>query len=526
MAERSGKGVLLAAVLWIIILGVLAVAGKFLILPYFQKELVEETGSQSRYKNEVIIAADSFSGYSILRSPVMAKELKSQGIKLTVQDDQADYDARMKALKDEEIQMAVFTVDSFLTSGVNLGSFPASIVMVIDETKGADAIVSYKGAVGNLNDLDSSDARLVLTPNSPSEFLARTVIAHFSLPGLPEKWWVEADGAEDVYQKFLSADKSSKMAYVLWEPYVTRCLEEKDAHVLLDSSKLKGYIVDVLVAERNFLQEHPELVKSILETYMRTAYSYSRKTDGMAELVKADAKLTGSEALSQEHAEKIVTGIEWKNTLENYAYFGLLPDNDSEGAQHIEDIILNISDVLVKTGVLNDKSGIGEASNLFYDKLLRDLKLASFHPGKKVNVIEGLGLGAEDLEAVRKESALKPLTDDEWSKLVDVAKLRVKPINFARGTSRINIQSKRDLNQLARNLESWPQYYLRVVGHARAEGDAEANMKLARDRAAMATQSLVSAGVNPNRINSSAAAPKNTGGSAQSVTFTLVQLPY
>lgn len=324
MAERSKKGVLVAAIGWVVIIACLAAAYKFFVRPRSEEKLETETGSESRYKHELTIAADSFSGYCILRSELFRGQLKSEGVRLSVKDDGADYDSRIKAIRDGSVQMAVFTIDSLVTSSVAIGSpGPATIVMVIDETRGADAILAAKDGIKSIRDLDSPDARIVLTPNSPSEFLARTVIAHFSLPRLPDKWRVEADGAREVYRMLSEAGGGERRAYVLWEPYVSRAVQE-GARVLLDSSKLSGYIVDVLVAQREFLRGNPDLVGKVVSAYLRAAYSYARKPDGMAELVREDAEATGGEGLDEEQARSLVKGIQWKNTLENYAHFGLL----------------------------------------------------------------------------------------------------------------------------------------------------------------------------------------------------------
>jgi len=526
MGEKKVKGILIAAFIWIIIIGGLAVATKYLILPYFQEALEDETGSESQYKHEIILAADSFSGYCILRSPVMTNDLKSQGIRVTIRDDNADYQERMGALDNGDISMSVFTVDSFVLTGSRLGRFPATIVMVIDETKGADAIVSYKGSVKSIQDLNSPEARIVLTPASPSEFLARTVIAHFNLPNLPEEWQLEADGAADVYRKFIAADENEKRAYVLWEPYVSKALEKKGTHLLLDSSKLKGYIVDVLVAERRFLRDHPDLVKAVVEAYLRAAYSYNQSTDGMQTLVVEDSKETGAEALTKAQAKKLVQGIEWKNTLENYAYFGLLPSDQMQHMQHIEDVIANIINVLRKTGAIPRDPLEDKVHTIFYDNIMKQLQASDFHPGKKVSIIEDFGLSTEDLETRPDGGPLRSLNKDEWKSLVPVGTMRVKPISFARGTARINIQSRREMDRLAHNLAAWPKYYLMVVGHARAEGDPKANLRLARDRADTGANYLIKAGVDKNRIRVKAASPSKRNGSAQSVSFELLQMPY
>ena len=526
MSDGKTKGILLAAIIWIIIIGLLAVAAKFFILPYFQTELESDTGSSGLYTDEIVMAADSFSGYAILRSEAFRNSLKKDRIKLTIQDDKADYEARLKAMDDQDIQMAVFTIDSLVFNGGKLGKFPASIVMVIDETSGADALVSYKEGINSIQDLDDPAARIMLTPQSPSEFLARTVIAHFNLPGLPAKWWVEADGAGAVYRAFKTAEPKAKTAYALWEPYVSMALEVPGSHVLLDSSKLKGYIVDVLVAERNFLRDHPDIVKAVVESYLRTGFSYGHKANGMRDLIVQDARDSGAETLTEPQAENLVKGIEWKNTLENYVYFGLSRPADGSGILHIQDIIENITNVLVKTGTLDQDPLAGKSQTLYYDKILRELQANDFHPGKTVDVIQGLGQGTADLDSVRPVAVLRALTEAEWQGLSPVGTLRVDPINFARGTARINIQSSRDLDALAKKLNALPYYYLTVTGHTRAEGDVQANLILAQNRAQAAYEHLLQKGVNPNRIRTKAAQPSGTESDSQSVTFDLGQLPY
>jgi outer membrane protein OmpA-like peptidoglycan-associated protein len=526
MAKRSAKGCVVAAVIWIIILGCLAVAAKFLVLPQLQKEKLKKIAADPRYKSEIVVAADSFSGYAVLRSEAVRNALASRDIRLTVQDDGGDYAARLESLRRKQAQMAVFTVDSFIQSGAKAGGFPASIVLVIDETKGADAIVAYKSRVQSLQDINDPQGRFVFTPQSPSEFLARTVMAHFSLPSLPEKWWIEKDGSADVLKEFKKADRGLPRAYVMWEPQVSEALQDPDAHVLLDSSKLKGYVVDVLVAEHDFLLNHSEDAKLLVEAYLRAAYDYSAKPEGMAGLVLTDARESGSERLSQKQAEAIANGIEWKNTLENFAYFGLLPREQARGMQHIEDVIDNIVQVLLKTGAMGENPVAGKVNTLYHDRLLRELQTAGFHPARKIDLIPGLGPGADELEKGRVSGPLRALSNEEWDRLVPVGELSVAPISFGRGNARLSIQSQRDLDDLARKMESFPAYYIVATGNSRAEGDEQANMRLADERARAAADYLISKGVDIRRIKSRAARPTAQNGEAQSVSFILGQAPY
>jgi ABC-type nitrate/sulfonate/bicarbonate transport system substrate-binding protein len=518
-------GILLAAVVWLLIAAGIAVAYRLFLRPAVDRRLRDQTGSESRYRETVTLALDSFSGYAVFRSDTMADVLRRGGIRLDIVDDDADYLGRIESLRRGDVDMAVFTVDSLVTAGAHIGEFPASIVMVIDETRGADAMIAYRQGVASLQDLNHPEARIVLTPSSPSEFLARIAIAHFNLPLLPDPWAIEADGAGDVYATFRGASPSDRRAYVLWEPFVSRALEESGAVVLLDSSKLQGYIVDVLVAQREFLAEEPELVQAMVEAYLRALYEINTGA-GLTELVAQDARKTGLRGLSREQVERLTQGVAWKNTLENFAHFGLLRESDAKGLPHIEDIIDQIIDVLVKTGALREDPLEGRSHTLFYKNVLRDLKTGGFHPGRDLNLLPGTGVATDAGEQVRGVAQLPALSQAEWDELVPVGEMRIHSLSFARGTARLNISSRRVLTELAAKLKSFPTYYLHVEGNARADGDVDANVALAQARAEAAVDFLVAEGLNPNRVRAVAARPTERGGEAQSVSFFVCQRPY
>ncbi len=526
MSENRGKRVLLIVFIYVLLITAGGLVWKFVFSPRRQRKLLDETKSPSLYKHNLALALDSFSGYAILRSQEFHDELKSLGIRVVLKDDQADYKARLAALRDGEVQMAVFTVDSLIKMGDEMGEFPATIVLIIDESRGADAIISYKNSVATLQDLDSAQARFVLTPNSPSEFLARIVIADLNLASLPSNWWREANGAQEVCKQFRAADRKEKTAYVLWEPFLSMALEENGAHVLLDSSNLKGYILDVLVAQRKYLLEQPDVVKSIVASYLRTAYSYNSRERGMENLVLEDSRGKDMQRLDPSQAKKMAEGVLWKNTMENYAHFGLLSAPETQGLNHIEDIINKITQVLIVTHALDKDPFSGDPGILFYGRILKDLQAENFHPGKKLNLIQGPQTGVLDPGKIRGEKDLPPLTDEQWIRLQEIGELRMEPIAFGRGTETINIQSRRDLDELAGRLASWPRAYLRIIGHARAEGDPAANKVLAFKRADAVRDYLLSRGISKNRIRVEAPEPVAKGGGEQSVTFVLGYIPY
>jgi hypothetical protein len=519
--DRKKTRLLIAALVWLLVIAGGVAAWHFLVNPLWEGWVVTSTSSESRYKGELKFRTDAFSGYAFFRSPAFSNLLRQEGYRIEIEDDAADYMDRMEALQNGDVQFAVFPLNSYIEAGAEIGEFPATIVLVVDETTDADAIVSYSGAVASFDDLDDESARFVLTPDSPSEFLARVVKAQFALPRLPEDWYEPVDGAEEVYRRFVDADRNEKRAYVLWEPFVTLALQEPGAHMLLGSSKLRGFIIDCLVVERGFLKDEPEMVRMVVEAYLRAAYSYTQTESDLVELIRNDASATGQQ-LSADQAANVVNGIEWKNTTENYSYFGMTP---SAGVRTLEDSIISIADVLVKTDAISDNPLDGRENTILYDDILDELRASDFHPGKRLSSID-VGLGAGDLQEARQDADLEPLSDEEWQSLIPVGTVRVPPLSFSRGTARIGVQSRRDLDQLAQTLGSFPLYYLKVIGNARAEGDVQANMHLAEQRAAAARDYLLSLAVAEARVRAVAAKPSAGGGSAQSVTFVLAERPY
>ena len=163
------KGKLVAvSIIWLLVIAGLAAAWRLVVAPTLSGRLLDGTGSQSQYDHRVSVALDSFSGYAIVRSPEFRKCLVEQKIRLELEDDGADYLQRIKELDRGRTDMAVFTIDALLKVSDHLGKSPATIVAVIDETRGADAMVAYQSKFPSVDALNHADTRFVLTPDSPS----------------------------------------------------------------------------------------------------------------------------------------------------------------------------------------------------------------------------------------------------------------------------------------------------------------------------------------------------------------------
>lgn len=468
-----------------------------------EKAKIDATSGGLPYEHEISLALDSFTGYAILRSKRFEQLLRQREIKLNLVDDQANYPARLAGLRDGNYQMAAFTIDALIKASAESGQMPATIVCLIDETRGADAMVAYKDAIRNVDDLNHEQTRFVLTPDSPSETLARVVISNFSLERLADAPFVSAEDPADVVRQYQRSPKNTRQVFVLWQPYVSQLLKNDNLHVVVDSSRFTGYIVDCLVADRDFLVKSPDVVQQVVECYFTALYEY-RLPEQMLQLIKTDAG--GTAKLDDRAATQLFDGIAWKNTQDNFAHFGMSPH---QPVQHIADMIENITSVLHRTGAIAADPTSGQPNRLYFDGVLRNLLHADFHPGS-------------EREQVSPQPELIKLDDQQWQQLVPVGTLAVPNLVFARGADRLDARSQGILDELINQLKTWPSYYVTIRGNAALRGDMEANRRLARQRALAVQEYLTTHGISPDRVRAIGADPSGS----TSVSFILGQVPY
>lgn len=463
---------------------------------------LEKTSSHSRYKHTINFAIDAFSGYAPIRSSTFRDECAKFGLRVELMDDGANYEQRLKNIIDGKADMGVFTVDALIKTSADLNNCPATIVAIVDESRGADALVAAGKEFPNLDSLNYPDVKIVCVANSPTETLARVVMTHFSLENMDRNPFEFVDSAEAVYKAYQNTKPGDKKVFAMWEPYVSRVVSNPDYHVLIDSSKTRGYIMDVIVVRRSYLVKNEDKVDQLIKSYLTTVFAHR---NDMAGIVSEDAKKLG-EPLKKDQVERLVKTILWKNTQETFGHFGI---THGHGLQHMEEVCRNITSVLLQTGSINKDPTNDQPNILFYDGTAKRLFDSNWHPG----------FGSE---SVRKEKNLLALSDKEWEQIKPVGTLHVPRLVYARGTSKITEASETTLQDLSEKLKNWPQYYLIVRGNASSVGNVEANLKLAKARSDAAVQWLVEHGVDRNRIRSDAAHPNGSS----TVAFIVGELPY
>lgn len=505
--------IIIIGIVWLGVAGIGAMAFKWFYRPakeaaehkavvQAEQDKVSATSADSRYKHHPRIGMDGFPGYAVLRSQEFKNFAARDNIQIRIVPDEADYVARLKALKFGELEMAVFTWGALIQASEELGATPAVGVLVLDETVGADLAVAYESKFPNIDSLNKTDTRFVLMTNSPSETLCRVLMSQFKLNQLPKDPFIEVDSPQALFNHYRNAKLTDPYIYVCWQPWGTKMLDNPNVHTVIDSSRFKGYIVDVLVVNRDYLYKNRDVVKSTISAYLR-AVNHHR--DKMKELIIADQAALG-EGLSDRQATELVAGIVWKNTQENYAHFG----TGGKTLQHVEDMIINLTNVLRTTGAIQTDPTKGKPNLLYYPDLMEELASSNFHPGVQP-------------ESIRSGTAVLPaLTEVAWERLTPIGTLEVPRLVFARGTSRLSESSTAHLDELIKKLKTFPTYYVQVQGDASTRGDLDANRVLALARAKAATEYLTTHGIHANRVRAMAGMPSG----ATTVNFVLGETPY
>lgn len=472
------KSTIMAVILFLLILGVGYGFVNF-VKPYLDRRALLRTSDAQEYSKVFRTGGDNYLGYWFIASPEMKKQLARQGLGVDFQDDGGAYADRLNKFADNELDMIVLPVKEYLDHGKKY-NYPGVILGSIAESKGADGIVCYQDrlSTGKVQDLNNHSLKIVYTKESPSLFLMQLIIADFDLFNLKNNsnWRVEVNSVSEVYDK---ARKKEGDCFVLWEPDLSRVLEIPGVKYVWGSDKFAGYIVDVFVFRRDFLENNRNVITNFFRTYFRTMTIYANDQTRMLDEM---SKLTG---LKQEIVKNMLSKIEWFDLNENAMFqFGVSSNPAMPGKDGVIDTILQCLEVMRRTG-----SPISIDPYLLTNKSVIEELLAN---------------NAQSIYADTTGSTVdfKELSDDDWKKLREVATIRVEPIEFGLGLDSLSDEDKDQVDKIAKLLiHNYPSYRVMVRGHTGPGSDESENVKLSLGRAQVVAQRLVAVhNVDPDRL--------------------------
>lgn len=462
-------------------MALLAVGVVVLIALFFWREWSEDsyqqdTSDAATSKGTIRIGMDNWVGYFPLCSPEMRKRQRQSAYTVICDNDNADMKQRFQRLDRGELDFAVASVDSYLLNAAQY-SFPGTIIMVIDESKGGDAVVAWTDKVDNLDSLKGEVSvtnptgwqmpNIAFTPDSPSHHLLKVIGSHFDVPALRQPvsnapWAIATDGSEAALEKLLNRETD---VAVLWEPDVAKALVQPEIKTLLSTESLSGVIVDVLVVNRRFAQKSPDAVKALLRNYFRTLKFYRDNPD------KLNRDIRNETGLAEQQVDSMLQGVSWVNLSGNaQRWFGVGKNSYQEA---LIDTIESSVDVLVQTGDFN--------RNPLVDSDPYRIVNSQF-----ISELQTLGIAEADSGETPADSLQRPfstLSEAAWNQLEPVGTLTVRPITFQSGTDMLTLDGKEQVDAVVKHMQHYPNFRLLVRGHTGIRGDAEANQQLSLQRA-------------------------------------------
>src|SRR3989344_1154792 len=492
----SSKAGIIAAAL-ILLLGIPAVLLFNPSLRWWTTRQQVSTSDAAKMKGTIKIGTDNFIGYGPLCGPYLRSLMLAEGYNLVCNDDGADYPKRMQKLANRELDLAVATVDSYELNALPV-SYPGSIAMVIDVSQGADAIVSCKAEIKNVEDLKKGGLKFGFVSGSPSEYLLKGNATNFDIPQLRNakdtSWRVEAKSSPDARQKCASGTID---VAVLWEPDVTKLLRSnpQTTKKLMGTENTSRFIVDVLVARRDFAKNNPEVLKLLMRRYFETLLYYRNNPDTAAahaaDYVNANAP-SADARITAEEAKIAMKGVAWTNLGENaLLWFGVAEPGQQRQFGLIE-TIQSTTRILIENGDLQKNPfPNGDWTSIVQSDFVTELYQSGMVAKDQVDLKAGDSLGREFSE----------LQDEGWARLREVGTLKVRPVIFQSGADSLSVDAKENIDRIVETIKSYPNFRILIEGHTGTRGDAAENLQLSQDRAeAVARYLMVTYDVKQNRL--------------------------
>jgi NitT/TauT family transport system substrate-binding protein len=235
----------------------------------------------------------------------------------------------LKDLQNHKLDMGFATINDALTlDSRNPGEF--KVVMATDYSNGADAVIA-RPEITNIADLRGK--RIGLGIGTFGELLVRQMLKANNMT-VNDVILVNIDTSQvpDIIPSLIDAGQT-------FDPFITHGLD-KGNKLLFSSADTPGLIADVVIFRKDFVEQHPEAVRSSIKVWFEAQDYWQAHPDESNEII---AKATGFKP-----SEISTNGIKLLNLEGNSQAFTVGTETTSlYGSGKIN------SDFLVEAGIVN-----------------------------------------------------------------------------------------------------------------------------------------------------------------------------
>lgn len=385
-----------------------------------------------------------------------------------------DAPSKNKALQTGEVDFVWQTVDELpiALSSYRAQNIEAKAFLQIDWSRGGDACVASK-EVQKVEDIyGRKSAVLMFSPDhTVFEFMINN--SRLTREQVSEVRKATKFSMDDfTYARVLFEKREIDVA-CLWEPDVTLALASRPgAHRLFSTADATELVADVLLARKDFLDQHQDVAQKLARTWFAAVAEAERDKPAAAKLISTAASRFRDE-LGYEKTLAALSWAKWTDLSDNVRLFGL------DGSAPAFDRVYNQADGIW----INYPEA--EIKDRFAPVVVRDDRAV-----KAIWEAEG-----------------KPVAKSAQNFEPEVARtgaaVFTKPVSitFASGSSELSAEAIALINQqVLPQLQIAAGMYARVEGNTDSIGEFAANQALSEQRAGAIVSYLVSRGIPAERL--------------------------
>ena len=340
-------------------------------------------------------------------------------------------------------------------------------VMIVDNTRGADAIIAKNPAIRSVEDL--AGKKLALLQFTPSHGMSIDAIDNSSLSAR-KKQTVEYVyiAAEDGLAGVRAALESGSVdAAALWDPDLSLALRAIKGHVVYSTKTASNLIFDVIVCDQRVLDDPQgrDAVQKLVNGWMKGVDAAKANPDQAVDaLVKTEEYFT---LLAKDEGKPFVKSLFgnllWTGVADNARILGM-----SGGTNHYSRVYQRFDQIYRAAGALADpKSPVIAPQDSFDTRFIRTLYDASSKVQAEAKQVETYTAAAREVAVQAPATVTKPVT-----------------VNFNTGQAALTKRAEKIIDtDMVPFIENNGNAYFEISGNTDSTGNAIVNGRLSQARA-------------------------------------------
>jgi NitT/TauT family transport system substrate-binding protein len=253
---------------------------------------------------KVVLGMSGWTGFSPLSLADKADIFKKNGVDVELR--MIPPVPRSAALASGALNAAATTVDQhivWMSAGI-----PSVQVALIDKSNGGDGLAVRSG-ISSIRDLKGKTVN-VDGPGTVQHFMLSYILQK---NGLTIQDVIRATmAAQPAAQAFVTGQGDAAVTY---EPYLSTVRANPDAGRILVTSKDYPVVIDTLVFRTDFVKQHPQVVKKVVDSFFEAQEMIRREPAKSFELMGSVVKQPG------EQFAKSAAFIIWSDRASSKAYY-------------------------------------------------------------------------------------------------------------------------------------------------------------------------------------------------------------